>query len=106
MCIRDRAYCLLVESHQHIVGYATFIKQFSTWDAAFYLYLDCLYFESEARGLGLGKQVMQYLMTFAKAQNCSRIEWQTPDFNQPAIRFYQKLGAVPKTKERFTWLVK
>lgn len=99
------AYCLVVEHHHQIVGYATFMKQFSTWDAAYYLYLDCLYFEPEARGLGLGKLVMDAVWAFAKAENCRRIEWQTPDFNESAIGFYKKLGAYGKTKERFFWLL-
>jgi len=99
------AYCLLVEIDEQIVGYATFMKQFSTWDAAFYLYLDCLYFESAARGKGLGKSVMEHIWAFAKAENCFQIQWQTPDFNEQAIGFYKKLGAINKTKERFFWLV-
>lgn len=100
------AYCLVVEMDQQIVGYATFMKQFSTWDAAFYLYLDCLYFEPAARGVGLGKLVMDYIWVFAKAENCSHIQWQTPDFNELAIGFYKKMGATNKSKERFFWLVK
>lgn len=100
------AYCLVVELNEQIVGYATFMKQFSTWDAAFYLYLDCLYFEPSARGLGLGKKVMEQIWNFAKTENCIEIQWQTPDFNEQAIGFYKKLGAVSKTKERFSWLVK
>ena len=99
------AYCLLLEIDQQIVGYATFMKQFSTWDAAFYLYLDCLYFEPEARGKGLGKLVMDTIWAFAKAENCFQIQWQTPDFNESAIGFYKKIGATAKSKERFFWLV-
>lgn len=99
------AYCLLAEIDEQIVGYATFMKQFSTWDAHFYLYLDCLYFEPAARGLGLGHKMMQYVKAFAMAQNCAEIQWQTPDFNENAIHFYKKIGATSKTKERFFWLV-
>lgn len=83
----------------------TFMKQFSTWDAAFYLYLNCLYFEPKARGLGLGKQVMEYIWVFAKAENCFQVQWQTPDFNENAIGFYKKVGAISKNKERFFGLV-
>ena len=97
--------CLVVELDEEIVGYATFMKQFSTWDASFYLYLDCLYFEPSARGLGLGKLVMNYIWVFAKAENCFQVQWQTPDFNENAIGFYKKLGAISKTKERFFWSV-
>ena len=34
--------CLVAENDNGIIGYATFMKQFSTWDANFYIYLDCL----------------------------------------------------------------
>ena len=62
-------------------------------------------YEPAARGKGLGKEVMVHIWTFAKAENCINIQWQTPDFNEQAIGFYKKLGAVSKTKERFFWLV-
>ena len=96
-------YCLLIELDEKTVGYATFMRQFSTWNADFYLYLDCLYLRPNARRLGIGKNVMHYIQTFAKNNNCTHIEWQTPDFNQKAISFYKKLGAIPKSKERFIW---
>ena len=47
-------YCLVVESDQQLVGYASYTIQYSTWQAAQYLYLDCLYLTPEFRGLGLG----------------------------------------------------
>ena len=97
--------CLVVEFENDIAGYATYMRQFSTWDAEFYIYLDCLYLKEKYRGQGLGKQLMQRIKADAKALNCNMIQWQTPDFNEKAIRFYQKLGAISKSKERFFWLV-
>lgn len=95
--------CLVVLINEKIIGYATFMKQFSTWDASFYIYLDCLFFTEEVRGKGFGSLVMETIKKYAKTENCTRIEWQTPDFNVNAIMFYQKLGAASKTKERFYW---
>ncbi|MGY0425401.1 MAG: N-acetyltransferase family protein [Polaribacter sp.] len=95
--------CLVVENDNKIVGYATFIKQFSTWDANFYIYLDCLYFRETFRGKGLGTEIMNKIKEYAISENCKIIQWQTPDFNEKAITFYQKLGAESKTKERFSW---
>ena len=97
--------CLVVEYENELLGYASFMKQFSTWDADFYLYLDCLYLREKWRGQGLGYQLMQQISKFAKNENCSTIQWQTPDFNNKAISFYKKLAAIPKTKERFFWKV-
>lgn len=95
--------CLIVEIGSEIVGYATFMKQFSTWDASFYLYLDCLFLNEKTRGKGIGKQIMNAIKTYAVSINCTTIQWQTPNFNTEAIHFYKKIGAVSKTKERFFW---
>jgi len=100
---QEVVYCLVVEEQAHIVGYATFMKQFSTWSASHYLYLDCLFLADSTRGKGIGKQLMEKLQEIAIQKKCSSIEWQTPTFNESAIRFYDKLGAISKSKERFFW---
>lgn len=94
--------CLVVEQENLIVGYATFMKQFSTWDTDFYIYLDCLFLKENARGNGLGGLLMEKIKEYAKNQNCNIIQWQTPDFNQKAIDFYRKIGGISKSKERFS----
>jgi|TARA_R100000789_G_C3012925_1_gene151780 GNAT superfamily N-acetyltransferase len=101
----DVVKCLVVELNNEIIGYATFMKQFSTWDANYYLYLDCLYLSEKTRGKGIGAQIMNKIKVYAKSINCSEIQWQTPDFNKEAIDFYKKLGADSKTKERFNWKI-
>ncbi|MCE7994577.1 MAG: GNAT family N-acetyltransferase [Roseivirga sp.] len=97
--------CLVVEYEGQLVGYTTFIKQFSTWDADFYIYLDCLYLDDSMRCHGIGQELMEYIKEYAKAEGCKEIQWQTPDFNTGAIKFYKRLGALAKTKERFFWEV-
>jgi GNAT superfamily N-acetyltransferase len=99
----DVVKCLVVELNNEIVGYATFMKQFSTWDANYYVYLDCLYLNEKTRGKGIGTQIMDKIKVYAKPINCSEIQWQTPNFNKEAIDFYKKLGADSVTKERFNW---
>ncbi|UII32120.1 GNAT family N-acetyltransferase [Fulvivirga ulvae] len=96
-------YCLVVEDQDQVVGFATLMKQFSTWDAAYYLYLDCLYLKSIARGKGLGQVMMQKVAALAKSHECGLMQWQTPVFNEPAIRFYERLGAASQDKKRFFW---
>jgi GNAT superfamily N-acetyltransferase len=95
--------CWLVERNGTTVGYVTFMKQFSTWDAAPYLYLDCLYLDEEVRGQGVGTVVMARLAHEAGRLGCRSAQWQTPEFNDGAIRFYQSLGAASLSKERFSW---
>ena len=95
--------CWVVETAELLVGYATFMKQFSTWDGCFYIYLDCLYLQPSARNKGLGHEIMDRLSVYASAEGCDTIQWQTPSDNLPAIRFYQKLGGNHLSKERFVW---
>ncbi len=97
--------CLVVEVEAQVVGYATFSKQFSTWDADYYVYLDCLFLKEEVRGGGVGKQIMEHIKAYAKSEYCSIVQWQTPIFNEKGINFYKKIGAEAKTKERFRWCV-
>jgi len=101
----DIVKCLVVEEEDELIGYATFMKQFSTWDADFYLYLDCLYLKEKSRGKGLGRMLMNEVRKYAKEENCIIIQWQTPDFNDSAIAFYNRIGAKSKAKERFFWEV-
>ncbi|WP_445955603.1 GNAT family N-acetyltransferase [Yeosuana sp.] len=94
-------FCLVVEQDKKLIGYATYMKQFSTWDADFYVYMDCLYLTETGRGFGIGEKLIKKIQEEARKNNCTHIQWQTPDFNKRAIKFYQRIGAKSKTKERF-----
>jgi len=100
-----KAHCLVAEQDQKLIGYVTYMLQFSTWNAASYVYLDCIYLTATTRGKGIGTALMDQVYKFAAAENCAHIEWQTPDDNFDAIAFYKKLGATAKQKERFSWIV-
>ncbi len=94
-------FCLVVENKNEIIGYATYMKQFSTWDSDFYIYMDCLFLTEVSRGLGLGEKLVNRIKQEANKLNCNHIQWQTPDFNSRAMKFYKRIGADSKTKERF-----
>lgn len=96
-------HCWMLEFDGQLIGYATFMRQFSTWDADFYLYLDCLYLADNFRSQGFGVLVMQAIKDYAQTKNYPTIQWQTPSFNHRAIAFYKRLGAASKSKERFFW---
>ncbi len=96
-----KLFCLVVESKNGLLGYATYMKQYSTWDACEYIYMDCLYIEEKARSLGIGEMVVRRIQEEGKKLNCKLIQWQTPDFNTRAIKFYDRIGATSKSKERF-----
>jgi GNAT superfamily N-acetyltransferase len=96
-----RLFCEVVAYEQKIIGFVSYTFDFSTWDAAEFLYMDCLFLRENARGLGIGTAIMDKLVEIATRRGCINIQWQTPDFNLPAIRFYNRLGASQKTKARF-----
>jgi GNAT superfamily N-acetyltransferase len=94
-------YCLVVEQSEKLIGYATYMRQFSTWDSAFYIYMDCLFISDESRGLGIGEKLIREIKTEAAMLGCNLIQWQTPTFNTRAMKFYDRIGGISKTKERY-----
>ena len=94
-------FCLVVEKENSLIGYATYMKQFSTWDASHYIYMDCLFMKEESRGLGIGEKLIDRIKKETKELDCLFIQWQTPDFNKRAMKFYERIGAYGKSKERY-----
>ncbi|MFT3908293.1 MAG: GNAT family N-acetyltransferase [Ferruginibacter sp.] len=95
-----RLYCLIAESENSIVGYATYMFEFSTWDASFYTHMDCLYLRPHARGYGIGEAFVKEIAKQTKLNGYDLIQWQTPVFNERAIKFYYRIGATSKEKLR------
>ncbi len=77
----------------HAVGFALFFHNFSTFLARRGLYLEDLFVVPQARGRGYGKALIVHLARLAVERGCGRFEWAVLDWNQPAIDFYQSLGA-------------
>jgi L-amino acid N-acyltransferase YncA len=101
--VHPKLFCLVVEVDETIVGYASYTIDFSTWDAASFMYMDCLYLEDSFRGSGIGEAIIQELKQIAIAKKCINIQWQTPTFNDRAIKFYHRIGGTGKDKVRFTF---
>src|SRR5215211_5990813 len=77
-------------------GLALFFHNFSTFLARPGIYLEDLYVRPELRGAGIGKALLARLALLAMERNCGRVEWAVLNWNEPAIRFYQSLGALPQ----------
>lgn len=95
-----RLHCLVAEEADGLIGYATFSVECSTWDAAYYVHMDCLFLRPEARNKGIGKALMKTIAQKALQLGVKRMQWQTPSFNTDAVRFYDRLGPVKKEKYR------
>jgi GNAT superfamily N-acetyltransferase len=79
-------------------GFAIFFTNYSTFLARPGLYLEDLFIEPEWRGRGIGKALLLHLAGLANQRGCGRMEWSVLDWNQPAIDFYESIGAVRKTE--------
>jgi GNAT superfamily N-acetyltransferase len=89
------AYALVAESAGEVVGFALYFRNYSTWEGVHGIYLEDLYVAPEHRGSGLGKALLVALAELAVERGYARLEWAVLDWNEPAIRFYRALGAVP-----------
>lgn len=103
---QNRFFCLIVESENKIAGYATYSFEFSTWDAAHFTYMDCLYLRPQYRGFGIGERLIGKIEEHSRLQGIEQIQWHTPSFNVRAIKFYHRIGASSKEKIRFYYPVK
>ena len=92
---RPYAEVLIGEVEGQAVGFALFFHNFSTFLGKPGLYLEDLYVRPAARGAGLGKAFLTRLAALALERGCGRLEWGVLDWNEPAIGFYQRLGALP-----------
>lgn len=75
------------------IGYAVYFFNYSTWLGKNGLYLEDLYITPERRGCGAGKFLLRHLAKIAVANDCGRFEWSVLDWNEPAIKFYESIGA-------------
>jgi GNAT superfamily N-acetyltransferase len=74
-------------------GFALFFPNYSTFLGKPGLYLEDLFVRPEYRGQGLGLALMKRLAQIAVERGCGRFEWSVLDWNEPAIGFYESLGA-------------
>jgi GNAT superfamily N-acetyltransferase len=92
---RPYAEVVLAEDAGVPLGFALFFHTFSTFVGLPGIYLEDLFVIPEARGRGVGRALLTHLARLAVARGCGRVEWAVLDWNAPAIRFYDSLGALP-----------
>jgi GNAT superfamily N-acetyltransferase len=76
-----------------VVAFALFFTNFSTFLAQPGLYLEDLFVLPEHRGRGIGRALLTRLAQLAAERGCGRFEWSVLDWNEAAIRFYERMGA-------------
>jgi len=75
------------------IGFAVYFLNFSTWLGKNGLFLEDLYVSPDHRGTGAGKNLLKHLAGLAVENDCGRFEWNVLDWNEPAINFYESIGA-------------
>src|SRR5664279_4154741 len=90
---RPVAEALVVDKGGAVVAFALFFTNFSTFLARPGLYLEDLFVEPEHRGEGIGEALLTRLAQLAAERGCGRFEWSVLDWNESAIRFYERMGA-------------
>jgi GNAT superfamily N-acetyltransferase len=85
-----------------LAGYTSATIEFSTWLAREYAHMDCLFVAEEYRSHGVGAALLAKVVQFASDQGVDQVQWQTPEWNERARKFYRREGATEKHKVRFT----
>ena len=93
----NQANVLIGEENGVPVCFALYFYNFSTFQCKHGLYLEDLFVKPEYRGKGYGSAMLACLAQKAREEDCGRFEWICLDWNEPALKVYRKIGAVPLT---------
>jgi GNAT superfamily N-acetyltransferase len=91
---RRGAEALIGYAGNQPVGFAVFFHNFSTFLGKPGLYIEDIYVRPQVRGKGYGKAMFGHLLNLARTRRCGRMEWSCLDWNERAITFYKKMGAI------------
>ena len=94
--------CIVAINEGRVVGTALFYDTFSTWKGKM-LYLEDFVVKEAYRGHGIGKLIYDRLFAEAEERKSILVKWQVLDWNEGAVRFYERQGA---TIEKEWWNVK
>ena len=86
---------LVAYNKDQILGFALYFHTYSTFLGRPGIYLEDLFVREFARGRGIGEALLRRIAKCALEIGGGRFEWSVLDWNEPAIRFYKKMGAVP-----------
>ena len=91
---QDKIHCIIAEAdHSEIVGFATYFSAYYSWTGRA-IYLDDLYVKPSFRNAQVGKNLLDAVINIAKEEQCIKVRWQVSKWNENAIGFYKKMGAL------------
>ncbi len=83
----------VAERNGTLVGYALFYPVFGSFRAKWRMWLEDLFVDPTERGSGAGRMLMAELARIAEERGWYAVDWEVLDWNEPALGFYQHLGA-------------
>ncbi len=91
--VRHYAFEFLVaETEGKVIGISLYYPRYSTWNGRCY-YLEDLYVQADFRGSGIGEALLRATAEEARKAGATRLDWQVLDWNDAAVRFYERIGA-------------
>ncbi|MBC7390481.1 MAG: GNAT family N-acetyltransferase [Opitutaceae bacterium] len=82
-------YALLAEANGKVCGMSVYFYSYSTWKGKS-IYIDDVIVNESYRGKGIGRKLMEATIMVAKEEGVGKLHWQVLDWNEPAIKFYNK----------------
>jgi GNAT superfamily N-acetyltransferase len=89
----------VADSNGSIIGMALYYMTFSTWKGHM-LYLEDFCVTEKFRSEGVGQKLFDSYLNEAKARGCKMVKWEVLDWNEKAVKFYERNGA---TIEKQWW---
>ena len=86
---------IIANNENQVLGFALYFHTYSTFLGRPGIYLEDLFVREFARGKGIGEALLRRIARYALEMGGGRLEWSVLDWNEPAISFYKKMGAVP-----------
>ncbi|HBL55824.1 MAG TPA: N-acetyltransferase [Deltaproteobacteria bacterium] len=91
--INSPAEVQIAYNKNQTLGFALYFRTFSTFLGRPGIYLEDLYVRESVRGKGVGEALLRRTAQRAREIGGGRLEWSVLNWNEPAINFYQKMGA-------------
>lgn len=83
----------VAEAGSAVVAYAAVFFTYSSFLARPTLYLEDLFVHPDARQRGIATAMLAHLRAEAESAGCGRMEWTVLDWNEPAKKLYEGIGA-------------
>jgi len=82
----------VAETENKIVGISLYYIKYSTWKGKC-VFLEDIIVTEDFRKHGIGKQLFDEVVKVSKELNARRLEWQVLEWNEPALKFYEKVNS-------------